>query len=153
LNLNNRDLAIDYLNESKLRLETAQFALNKKAYAYCIRQSQEAVELSLKAALRIIGIDFPKWHDVSEILLKEQEKFPDTFQKQISQLAKISSYLTKMREPAMYGDHITSLPPSKAFNEDDAEKALKDALFSFEHVGKLLQTLLDNFNGNKAKER
>ena len=152
MNLNNKDLANDYLNESKLRMETAQFAFNKKAYAFCIRQSQEAVKLSLKATLRLIGIDFPKWHDVSEVLVKVQEKYPDDFQQQISKLAEISSSLTKKRELAMYGDEATSLPPSKIFNEKDATTALKNALFSIEHVEELFQELQDTLNTDKAKE-
>ena len=50
-----------YLNEAKLRLKTAITAFRDGEYAYCIRQCQEAVELSLKAALRLVGIEPPKW--------------------------------------------------------------------------------------------
>ena len=55
-NLNNLDLAKSYVNEARLRLDTAESAFNKGAYAYCVRQCQEAVEFLLKAALRCIGI-------------------------------------------------------------------------------------------------
>ena len=119
--MNNIDFANDYLNETKLRLETAENVVRKNAHAFCVRQSQEAVELSLKAALRLIGIDFPKWHDMSEILLEEKEKFPKNFQDNISKMANISASLAKKREPAMYGDEISTMPPSKIFNKKDAE--------------------------------
>lgn len=149
MNLNNITLANDYLNESKLRIETAENALIKKACAYCIRQSQEAAELSLKAALRIIGVDFPKWHDVGEILLREKEKFPNEFQEHVPNMALISAALTKKREPAMYGDELSAMPPSKIFNEKDADDALKNAKFCYSHVEGLIKSL----NENSKKEK
>lgn len=139
--MNNIDLANDYLNEAKLRLETAENVIRKNAHAYCVRQSQEAVELSLKAALRIIGLDFPKWHDISEVLLKEKEKFPMNFQDNIRKMAHISTSLTKKRELAMYGDEISAMPPSKIFNKKDAEGALVDAKFCLKHVEELFALL------------
>ena len=141
--MNNKDLANDYLNESKLRLDTAESVINKKAYAFTVRQSQEAVELSLKAALRLLGIDFPKWHDISEVLIKEKEKFPTEFQDIIPKLATISSSLAKKREPAMYGDIENKEPPSKIFNKKDAENALKDAKFCLKFVEELFKQIND----------
>ena len=76
-----KDYCKDFLNDAKIRLETADFVLKKNANAFCVRLSQEAVELSLKAALRLIGIDFPKWHDMGEVLTKEKSKFPNNFKK------------------------------------------------------------------------
>ena len=70
MSLNNKNLAKDYLNEANFRVETAENVINKKAYAYCVRQCQEAVELSLKAALRIVGLDYPKWHDIGTEMKK-----------------------------------------------------------------------------------
>jgi len=141
LSLNNKDLAIDYLSESKLRLDTAESVINKKAYAFTVRQSQEAVELSLKAALRLLGLDFPKWHDISEVLLKEKDKFPMEFQNVIPKIAIISSSLTKKRETAMYGDEENNSPPSKIFNKNDAEDALKDAKFCFNFLEELFKQI------------
>jgi HEPN domain-containing protein len=40
-----------------------------------MRQSQEAVELSLKAALRVAGIEPPKWRDVGPILMQNRDRF------------------------------------------------------------------------------
>lgn len=139
--LNNKDLANDYLNESKLRLDTAESVVTKKAYAFTVCQSQEAVELSLKGALRLLGIDFPKWHDISEVLLKEKEKFPTEFQDVLPKLAIISSLLTKKREPAMYGDEENKSPPSKIFNKKDAEDALKEAKFCLNFVEELFKQI------------
>ncbi len=151
MNLNNREFAKDYLNESKLRLETAELAMNKKAYAFCVRQSQEVVELSLKAALRMIGIDFPKWHDVSPVLINEQEKFPDFFQEGILELKDISIALAKKRELSMYGDEISARSPSKVFSNKDAEVALRDAKFCYQRVEELFEKLQD-VNNNEDIE-
>jgi len=43
------------MEEALRRIKTARLALEEGGLAYCIRQCQEAVELSLKAALRMVG--------------------------------------------------------------------------------------------------
>ena len=53
-------MAKSYLEEALRRIKVAKWALDEHAYAYCIRQSQKAVELALKAALRFVGIEPPK---------------------------------------------------------------------------------------------
>jgi HEPN domain-containing protein len=40
-----------------------------------VRQCQEAVELLLKASLRLVGAEPPKWHDVGTILKKKKRDF------------------------------------------------------------------------------
>lgn len=57
--MNQKTLAKDYLKQADIRLNTAKRVINENMYAYAIRQSQEAVELALKGAMRLIGIDFP----------------------------------------------------------------------------------------------
>ena len=139
--MNHLDFVKDYINQSKLRIETAETALEKNAYAYCIRQCQEAVELSLKATLRMIGIDYPKWHDVGVILKKEKNRFPAWFQKEIAKLAAISKFLAAQREAAMYGEEMSKKSPSSLFSKGNAEESLKNANFCFDNAEKLLKTL------------
>ena len=74
--MNNRKMAQSYLRQAMERLIHAEEALRKGNYPYTIRQSQEAVELSLKGVLRLTGIEPPKWHDVGPILKKEKTRFP-----------------------------------------------------------------------------
>ncbi len=59
-------MARAYIEEALRRIKTARLALEKGELAYCIRQCQEAVELSLKAALRMVRVEPPKWSDVSQ---------------------------------------------------------------------------------------
>lgn len=140
--MNPIDFSKDYLNEAKLRLETAENVLQKNAFAYCIRQCQEAVELSMKAALKLIGIDYPKWHDVGVLLIKEQNRFPLWFQKITQKLADISKYLANLRESAMYGMELSRKSPSSLFTQENAEEALKSAKFCVSHTEKLLNFLM-----------
>ena len=143
------DFAKDLLFESKLRLETAETVLNKNAYAYCIRQCQEAVELCLKAALKLIGIDYPKWHDVSDVLITSKTRFPAWFQKIISKLAGISKFLAAQREAAMYGVEISKKSPSSLFNKKNAQEALEDAKICVENVEKLLESASNSTSKSK----
>lgn len=69
-------MARSYIRQAEERLHHARESLDRGNYPYVMRQSQEAVELLLKAALRLVGADVPKWHDVGSILRKEKRRFP-----------------------------------------------------------------------------
>ncbi len=135
--MSQKELAKNYLTQSKLRLTTAKRVIVDGAYGYCIRQSQEAVELALKSSLRLVGIDFPKWHDIGEVLIREKDKFPDIFKAKIQNLAKISEKLAALREPAMYGDESIDKAPSKIFNKKDALKIVEETEFCIDSVKNL----------------
>ncbi len=137
--MNNIDMAKSYLEEAQRRIRTAKKALEEKALAYCIRQSQEAVELALKAALRLYGIEPPKWHDVGPVLMKFRDRFPDWFRDLIPELAATSRWLRREREPSMYGDEESGLPPTELYTEPYAAKAYESARFVVETVIKLFK--------------
>jgi len=139
--LNNLEMAKAYLEEALRRIRTAEQALREGAYAYCIRQSQEAVELALKAALRIVGVEPPKWHDVGPVLREERERFPKWFEEKIDSLSSTSRWLRREREPSMYGDEETGLPPQKLYTRGYAERAFKEA----EEVVKTVLKLVREF--------
>jgi len=141
LNLSNENLAQDCLIEARIRFKTANNVLKKKFYAFSFRLSQESVELALKAAMRLIGLDFPKWHDIGKLLIKETNQFPKEFQLVIPKLAKISEFLAKKREPAMYGDEVDKKSPSNLFDKPAAKEALTDAKFCYEQI----ELLFKNF--------
>lgn len=122
-------MAGSYLLEGEIRLKTARSALKNEHFAYAVRQSQECVELSLKGALRYVGIEPPKWHDVGIILRKEAKRFPEWFGENVDRLALISRELRREREPSMYGDSELNLPPQELYTKLDAEDAVKNANF------------------------
>ncbi|RLI23707.1 hypothetical protein DRO58_08680, partial [Candidatus Bathyarchaeota archaeon] len=55
-------VAKSYLRQAKARLEDAKEAFLESNYPYAVRLSQECVELSLKAVLKAVGIEYPKIH-------------------------------------------------------------------------------------------
>ena len=138
-------MAISYIRQAKERLKHAKEALNERNYPYVIRQSQEAVELSLKACLRIVGIEPPKFHDVSPILKKNSFLFPEWFRQKIDKMASISRSLRRERETAMYGDEELLLPPDEIYTFEDAKEAFEGCYF----IIKLSEKLI---NEHKEKE-
>ncbi len=142
--MNNLALAKSNIRQARERIKHASEALESGNYPYVVRQCQEAVELSLKAALRLVGIEPPKWHDVGPILRREKSRFPQWFQELIDELASISRSLRKERELAMYGDEELGIPAEELYTRVDAEKALGDAIKVMRAVEKLLNEVLSS---------
>jgi len=86
-----------------------------------VRESQEVVELALKGLLRAHGVEPPRIHDVSEILLAERQRLPAEIQDELDALASISRELRRDRELAFYG--AEDLTPSGFYSRSDAERA------------------------------
>ena len=142
--MNNVDMARFYVRQAEERILHAGEALNSGNYPYVIRQCQEAVELLLKAALRLTGVEPPKWHDVGPVLRREAHRFPSWFRERIPELAHISRSLRREREIAMYGDEELGLPADEIYSRYDAEKALEWANLVNELVRRLLNEVLSN---------
>jgi len=121
------DVARSYLRHAEARLRDAQEALAEGLYPYALRLSQECVELSLKAALRIVGIEYPKRHDVSDVLVMAKERFPEWFRDEIDFLADTSRRLAKKREVSMYGDEALMLSPDEVVSREEARAAVESA--------------------------
>lgn len=103
-----------------------------------IRQCQEAVELLLKAALRLVGVEPPRWHDVGPVLRRESHRFPGWFRSDVPAMARYSRRLRREREPSMYGDEETGLPPEALYDYEDAKEALEMAKYVHERVRRLV---------------
>lgn len=139
--MNNIVLAKSYLRQARDRLKHAEEELESGNYIYVVRQCQEAVELSLKAALRLVGVEPPKWHDPGPVLRRERNRFPEWFREHIDEFASISRSLRKERELAMYGDEEAGIPAEELYTRYDAEQALNMAKKILEYVEKLLQEI------------
>ena len=68
-----KEMAVGLLHQAERRQKSAKVALEEADFAYVVRQCQEGVELALKVLLIYAGIDFPKWHDVGPILIREKD--------------------------------------------------------------------------------
>ena len=115
------ELALDYIDRAGLTLEEARSAFEKEAYSLAIRRAQETCELSLKGALRYLAIEYPRDHDVSDVLkrVKEIRQIPEWFSDKIDFMAGVSSDLARKRGPAFYGIERSVTPASKIFGRDE----------------------------------
>lgn len=134
-------MASDYLKRARSRLTDAESAVKRGDYPEAVRYSQEAVELSLKAVLRIYGIEYPKVHDVGDILYINMEIYPEWFKGELDNIRRISRELALKRAPAMYGLEVSGKGPSELFGKDDALEALKSGKYVYE----LSRRLIDEY--------
>ncbi len=123
--MTNEALAQSYLRKALDRLDVLDLLMGKGAYSDVVREAQEIVELALKAMLREVGVEPPKWHDVGSILKDERRRFPPDVQGELGELARISEWLRAEREVSFYGDE--DVVPTEAYDEDDGSRAIADA--------------------------
>ena len=119
--MRNPDLARDYMQRAQLRLRALEILFEGGGWADVVRESQEIVELALKALLRACGIDPPRLHDVSDVLLAERQRLPATVANELNALTRISRELRRDRELAFYG--AEDLTPSGFYTREDATRA------------------------------
>lgn len=119
--MRNMDLAADHVQRAEIRLEALDVLFDRESWADVVRESQEVVELALKGLLRAHGVEPPRIHDVSEVLLAERQRFVDSLQQKLEDLASISRELRRDRELAFYG--AEDLTPSGFYSRSDAERA------------------------------
>lgn len=124
--MTNNDFAAAYFKQAKSIYDeiTAHFA--KKEWHLVVRRSQEACELILKGFLRLAGIEVPRLHDVSGLLLKERARLSEVLVKELERVISISRHLRQERETSFYGDEEQELPPSLLYTEKDATQAQDD---------------------------
>ena len=134
--MRNSELAVDYVRRARARLGAIDVLYEAGSWADVVRESQEAVELALKGMLRSVGIDPPRVHDVSELMLKESERLPGALQPDVPRLASISRDLRRDRELSFYG--AEDLTPSGFYGRDDAVRARDDATFVVNAVAPLV---------------
>jgi hypothetical protein len=119
--MRNQDLAKDYIRRAAGRLRALDVLYEDSHWADVVREAQEIVELALKAALRAHGVDPPRIHDVSDVLLAERDRLPAPLTAEMDELVRISRELRRDRELAFYG--AEDLTPSGFYSKDDATKA------------------------------
>ncbi len=117
--MRNPDLARDYVGRARARLLAVDALYEAESWADVVRESQEVVELTLKALLRAYGVDPPRVHDVSAVLEAERERLPSDLD--LGPLTEASRVLRRDRELAFYG--AEDLTPSGFYGRADAERA------------------------------
>ncbi len=100
---------------------------------------QEAIELCGKAIFKIMGLDFPKEHqllfnqrkseikpEVRELLKKEFPRY-FTYKEKVPRVIFLTYFWYNFYTIAKYGLSDVDVPPDKLFSKEDAELALKHA--------------------------
>lgn len=128
--MTNVELARSYMEKAEARLAILEVLHRQGDYSDVVREAQEIVELALKAMLRYVGIEPPKWHDVGGFLVDHEKRFPPDVRPRTQRLREISSWLRKERELAFYGEE--DFIPSEQYSSDDSMRAMKDARFVVE---------------------
>lgn len=75
--------------------------------------------------LRLLGIEYPKSHDVSDVLLDNRERMPESVGSVLEDLAQLVSELAAVRGPAFYGYEREGIPASQAFTQDYASDVVE----------------------------
>jgi HEPN domain-containing protein len=119
--MRNPDLARDYLERASRRLKVLDVLYADRGWADVVRESQEAVELALKALLRSCDVEAPRVHDVSDILRDNAARLPKAAAAALDELCEISRKLRRDRELSFYGSE--DLTPSAFYREADAREA------------------------------
>jgi HEPN domain-containing protein len=130
--MKNLSLVNDYLKRAEDRLDSLDLLYSKNSWANVVRESQEIVELCLKAYIRYLNIEVPRVHDVSGTLLENKNLLTGEVASQIKKIVFISKSLRRDREIAFYGTE--DLTPSDFYAEEDAETARDGAKFIFNAV-------------------
>lgn len=133
--MTNVSLAKSYIKKAIDRLDILDLLLKKGAYSDVVREAQEIVELCLKGMLRFVGVEPPKYHDVSPMMIEHKDRFKDISLEDIMKIAKISKALRKERELSFYGD--IDFIPTEEYSMDDAQNAMEGAHFVLERARKL----------------
>lgn len=100
--MRNVDLAKDHLKRASARMLALDTLFDAESWADVVRESQEVVELSLKGLLRAHGVQPPRVHDVSEVMIANAERLPEALRGHLAELAEISKRLRLSKELAFY---------------------------------------------------
>ena len=130
--MQNPDLAFDYVRRAAIRLRALDVLFDAGSWPDVVRESQEAVELALKGLLRSCGVEAPRIHDVSGVLIAEKARLPKTVADAAEELARISRDLRRDRELAFYG--AEDLTPCGFYSKEDATRARDGARRTVELV-------------------
>jgi HEPN domain-containing protein len=124
----NRELGKRLISEAERILKSElKPAMENRDWNLAVRRSQEVVELSLKGALKVIGMDFPKVHDVGMVFSNgAKEKGVSLPEDVLTRVQEVSKWLAEARAPAFYVE--------RNYSKEDASKAKRDATFILRSV-------------------
>jgi HEPN domain-containing protein len=128
--MTNHDSGENLLKDAEVYYEEMQRMFEKEKWNIVVRRAQEVVELSLKGILKIMGIDFPKVHNVAPLFINLLQEKGIELGKEVSEkILSISMLLAKDRAPAFYGE--------KVYSREEAEIAQNGAKEIVERINEI----------------
>jgi len=134
--MKNRSLAMDYLERARVRIRAIEVLAEAQSHADVVRESQEVIELALKALIRASNIEVPRIHDVSPVLVENIKRLPEGVRPHVDYLCRVSRKLRRDRELAFYGSE--DLVPSEFYRAEDSAEALESARRVVEIVSSII---------------
>lgn len=108
-----------------------QGALDEGDFNLAVRRAQEVVELCLKGALKMLGVEYPRVHDVAPLFSEQAQKKRNRIEAGVlERIEEVSLWLSQARAPAFYFE--------RDYGEEDARQAHQDAGFVLTEVKKIL---------------
>ncbi len=96
----NDELAGDYLRRAGSRLKALDVLMGEQSWADVVQESQEIVEITLKALLRRCRIEVPRIHDVSPVIEENLPRIPEPIRDRLEEITGISRSLGEGRPRA-----------------------------------------------------
>jgi HEPN domain-containing protein len=130
-----------------------EFIKDYPIYSNVISLSIEVMELSVKAFFKIIGLEYPKEHQLlydkggkifsatKELVQVVSSEYP-YFRDSIVRVISLTHDWYNCRTKVKYGIPELNIPPDKLYTKDDAEKALLDALECILTISSLLHIII-----------
>lgn len=115
-------LAVDYLRRARLRVRAVEALIAAGDFADAVRESQESVELAVKALLKLKRLSYPRAHDVARLLRDPAVAGPLLTPDELGRVELASKTLRRDRELAFYGDE--DVVPLEYYERSDADAAL-----------------------------
>jgi HEPN domain-containing protein len=109
-------------------------ALERGSWNLTVRRAQEVVELTLKGLLALVGVEYPKSHDVGAVFVQHARiVFPDLAEDVAGEIVRVSAELARKRAPAFY------------FEEEHDEVDARTAMGQASRIVAIGQGLEDSF--------
>ena len=142
MEMNSLDYSADLIRKAKDHLSTAKEGIKKIliSHSNIIVECQAAIELSTKAVFKLMGVEFPRKHQLlfkhegKEKIYDEVKKllnkvFPKNFvyKEDIPRMVFLTYFWNYFYTLAKYGIEELNLSPDRLFREEDAKLALGHA--------------------------
>ncbi len=123
--MKSKEIAKAFLLEAKDSLESAEILFKERKYSKVVQNSQQASELTLKAALILKNITISE-HKIFFVFAQNfKEDFPVEKLREIAELLERQG--VKPRYPLFEREDLPVWIPSKEYKREDAEKFLQAA--------------------------